>query len=74
MAQTITFEEIRERVARGPQPIGSDAVLTPIGHASVSLYRLRRQLADLEPAERAEMLCLVAEAIRPMIAELAAGA
>ena len=44
---------------------------TPKAVALAALRRLTRALADCEPQERAEVLVLLAGAIRPQIAQLA---
>jgi hypothetical protein len=46
---------------RRPTPIGT--VLTPKGAAVVTVHRLRRQLAALDPADRSELVALIAEEI-----------
>ena len=46
---------------RRPTPIG--AVLTPKGAAAVTVHRLRRQLAALDPADRSEIAAMIAEEV-----------
>lgn len=70
---TITFDEIAERLNRRPTPLRPAITLTALGHASLAVYRLRRQLEALEPVERAIVLAELADAIRPLIGDLAAG-
>lgn len=58
MSTTITFEQIHERVAAHYARTDSDTVLTPKGEATRLVYRLRHQLAALEPAARAQIIGL----------------
>lgn len=46
--------------ARRPAPIAPFNVLTPLGDATVTLYRLKRQIEALDPAQRAEIVGLAA--------------
>ena len=46
-------EIIERRSARPAEPLAERIALTPRGHAAVTLGRLRRQLADLDAADRA---------------------
>jgi hypothetical protein len=46
---------------RQPAPIG--AVLTPKGAAVLAVYRLRRQLAAPDPADRSEVAAMLADEI-----------
>lgn len=59
----ISFSEITTRVAahyaQFPQITSPMTALTPLGAATRSVYALRRQLAALEPAERAEIVGLI---------------
>jgi hypothetical protein len=43
-----------------PAPIAPHDVLTPLGDATVALYRLKAAMAALEPRERAEIVGLAA--------------
>jgi len=53
---TLTFDQIHERVrARPTQPSPLHPGLTTKGAAVLTVYRLRRLLADLTEAERAEV-------------------
>lgn len=76
--KTITFDEIRERVAAHygqPSPIdGPTATLSPKGHAAVAGYRFVRQLRELAPEDRAATLAMFAGDLRDVIADLAAPA
>jgi hypothetical protein len=57
---TITFEQIRERVeAHYQRQAAPMTALTPCGEAIRTIYHLRRQLAALEPSERAEIVGLM---------------
>lgn len=56
---TITFEQIHERVAAHYQQRAPMTALTPKGEATHLVYQLRRQMAALEPAERAEIVGLM---------------
>ena len=49
-----------------PEPVASRPVLTSKGEAVRTLYRLARQLADLDAAARADVLHLLATAIREL--------
>jgi hypothetical protein len=73
---TITFEQIRERVAahyQQPAPIDAPtANLTPKGHATVAGYRFIKTLRQLAPEDRANVLGTFAPELRDVIAELAA--
>lgn len=61
---TITFEQIRERVAahyaQFPQITSPMTALTPLGAATRSVYQLRRQLAALDADDRAAAAAQIA--------------
>lgn len=44
--------------AAQPTPIAPYDVLAPLGDATVTLYRLKRQIEALNPAERAQLVGL----------------
>ena len=54
LVQIIAAHEAHRATQAAPM-----TALTPLGAATRSVYQLRRQMAALEPAERAEVLGLV---------------
>ena len=64
----MTLAEIIERheAASWPEPIAARAAATPKGEAVRTLYRLARQLADLDAAARSDVLRLLATEIREL--------
>ena len=51
-------ECINRYEASRPAPIAPHNVLTPLGDATVTLYRLKRQIAALDHAERSQLVGL----------------
>lgn len=59
---TLTLADlIASHEQRDSEPISGRAVITPKGHATVSVLRLEHQIAGLEPADRHYVLARLAD-------------